>query len=218
MESEKLTQKDQEALSQPAVSRRAFVGAAAIVGVGIAGMQAVAQTRTEAKKGRTGNNASDPGEENKVLLAENPNSNDPPVTDHGDVGAIWYSFDLTKKRLQSGGWTHQVTERELPTSKDLAGVNMRLTAGSFRELHWHTENEWAYMITGTARVSLMQPDGKMFIDDVKAGDLWFFPAGYPHSIQGLGLPVQVRTTAANFCLSSTPATFPKTALSCSPTG
>ena len=32
----------------------------------------------------------------------------------------------------------------------------------------------------------MQPDGKMFIDDVAAGDLWYFPAGYPHSLQGIG--------------------------------
>jgi oxalate decarboxylase len=26
----------------------------------------------------------------------------------------------------------------------------------------------------------------MFIDDVEEGDIWLFPAGYPHSIQGLG--------------------------------
>ncbi len=169
---------------QKGVSRRVFVGAAA--GLGMAAAGAMAQTRTEAKAGRTGDNASDPGQENKPLLAENPSSNEPPVTDHGDVGPIWYSFDLAKKRLQGGGWTHQVTERELPTSTELAGVNMRLTSGSFRELHWHTADEWAYMITGEARVSLLQPDGKMFIDDVKAGDLWYFPAGFPHSIQGLG--------------------------------
>ncbi len=88
--------------------------------------------------------------------------------------------------MQGGGWTHQVTQRELPPSRDLAGVNMRLTSGSFRELHWHTANEWAIMLTGKARVSVMQPNGKMFLDDVEAGDLWYFPAGYPHSIQGLG--------------------------------
>ncbi len=174
------------ASTQEPVSRRAFVGAAAIAGLGMAGARAVAQTRAESKKGRTGNSASDPGEENKPLLAENPNSNEPPFTDHGDPGTIWYSFDLAKKRLQGGGWTHQVTDRELPNSKEIAGVNMRLTVGSFRELHWHTSDEWAYMITGDARVTLLQTDGKMFIDDVKAGDLWYFPAGLPHSIQGTG--------------------------------
>jgi oxalate decarboxylase len=78
-----------------------------------------------------------------------------------------------------------VTERELPPSKDLAGVNMRLTAGSFRELHWHRADEWSIMLAGKARVTVMQPDGKMFIDDVAAGDLWYFPAGQPHSIQAL---------------------------------
>jgi oxalate decarboxylase len=133
----------------------------------------------------TETNLSDPGPENRGLLKENPSSNDPPFTDHGNPGPLWYSFDLAPKRVQSGGWTHQVTQRELPTSTEIAGVNMRLTTGSFRELHWHRANEWAIMLTGKARVSLLQTDGKMFIDDVEAGDLWYFPAGLPHSIQGL---------------------------------
>jgi oxalate decarboxylase len=62
---------------------------------------------------------------------------------------------------------------------------MRLTAGSFRELHWHTADEWAIRLDGNARVTVMNPDGTMFIDDVSKGDLWLFPAGFPHSIQGL---------------------------------
>lgn len=167
------------------VSRRAFLGAATMAGAGFATVSALAQSRSELIAGRTGTNSSDPGPENKVLLQANPNSNMPPFTDRGNPGPIWYSFDLAPKRLTSGGWTHQVTQRELPPSKDLAGVNMRLTAGSFRELHWHLADEWAIMLTGKARVSIMQPDGKMFIDDVGPGDLWYFPAGYPHSIQGL---------------------------------
>jgi cupin superfamily acireductone dioxygenase involved in methionine salvage len=65
---------------------------------------------------------------------------------------------------------------------------MRLTAGSFRELHWHRANEWAYMLTGKARASCLQTNGKMFLDNVEAGDLWYFPAGLPHSIQGLEAP------------------------------
>jgi oxalate decarboxylase len=110
----------------------------------------------------------------------------PEDTDAGDVETFWYSFELAHRRVQDGGWTRQVTQIDLPQSKDLAGVNMRLTAGSYRELHWHTANEWAMMLTGSARITLLNPDGTVFIDDVKKGDLWFFPAGYPHSIQGLG--------------------------------
>ncbi len=63
---------------------------------------------------------------------------------------------------------------------------MRLTAGSYRELHWHTANEWAYMLYGNARVTVFEPNGRIFIGDVSEGDLWFFPTAHPHSIQGLG--------------------------------
>jgi oxalate decarboxylase len=63
---------------------------------------------------------------------------------------------------------------------------MRLNPGAFRELHWHTADEWAFMLYGNARITVLNPDGTVFIDDVGKGDLWFFPAGFPHSIQGLG--------------------------------
>jgi oxalate decarboxylase len=170
------------------VSRRSFlgVGSAALATVAMTGLVAQAQEREDTRKAEGDHSSSDPGPENKVLLKQNRNTNMPPPTDHGDIGPIWYSFDLARKRVEEGGWTHQVTQRELPPSKDIAGVNMRLTSGSFRELHWHTANEWAYMEYGKARVTVLNPDGTMFIDDIGEGDLWFFPAGYPHSIQGLG--------------------------------
>jgi hypothetical protein len=34
-------------------------------------------------------------------------------------------------------------------------------------------------------VTALDPDGGSFIDDLEAGDLWYFPAGHPHSLQGL---------------------------------
>jgi oxalate decarboxylase len=169
------------------ISRRDLLSlGSALGGAALARMTATAQTRASTAAAEKDGSISNPGPENKALLAENPNSNTPPPTDHGDVGPIWYSFDLTKKRIQEGGWTHQVTQRELPSSKELAGVNMRLTKGSFRELHWHTADEWAIMLYGNARVTVLNPDGTMSIDDVGKNDLWYFPAGYPHSIQGLG--------------------------------
>jgi oxalate decarboxylase len=159
---------------------------AAIATAALAGLSARAQTRENTKKAEHDRSASNPGPENKVLLDLNPNSNLPPPTDHGDNGPIWYSFDLAYKRVQEGGWFREVTQRELPSSKQIAGVNMRLTAGSFRELHWHTADEWSIVLYGNARVSCLNPDGTVFIDDVSQSDLWYFPAGFPHSIQGLG--------------------------------
>ncbi len=140
----------------------------------------------ETEKAEYSPSASNPGPRNAGLAKLNPNSDVPPPTDHGVVEPFWYSFELTHRRIQDGGWTHQVTSRELPISKDMAGVSMRLTKGSFRELHWHLADEWAIMTAGRARVTVFTPDGAMFIDDVSEGDLWLFPAGAPHSIQALG--------------------------------
>jgi oxalate decarboxylase len=169
------------------ISRRNFLGAgpAALAGAALTA-SAFGQSPQNVRKGEHDHAFSNPGPENKVLSGLNPNSNMPPPTDHGTVQPIWYSFNLTHKRVQEGGWTNQVTQRELAPSGDVAGVRMRLTAGSYRELHWHTANEWAFMFYGNARVTVLNPDGTVFIGDVSQGDLWFFPSGFPHSIQGLG--------------------------------
>src|SRR5260370_2397619 len=85
--------------------------------------------------------------------------------------------------MQEGGWSRKVTVRELPVSKSIAGVDMRLTAGGIRELHWHTAAEWALMLYGNARIAAFDLDGKSFVAAVTEGDLWYFPTGIPHSIQ-----------------------------------
>ena len=89
-------------------------------------------------------------------------------------------------RLEEGGWARETTTRELPTSTELAAVNMRLEPGVYRELHWHNESEWAYILKGKCRITVLDVEGGSFIDDLEEGDLWYFPTGFPHSIQGLG--------------------------------
>ena len=79
-----------------------------------------------------------------------------------------------------------MTVRELGISKTIAGVQMRLNAGGVRELHWHKQAEWADMLYGSARITAIDAEGRNFVDDVGVGDLWYFPGGIPHSIQGLG--------------------------------
>ena len=94
-------------------------------------------------------------------------------------------FSDTHNRLEKGGYAREVTVRELPISKSLASVNMRLKPGAIRELHWHKEAEWAYMIYGEARITSVDAEGRNFTEDVTEGDLWYFPSGLPHSIQAL---------------------------------
>ena len=57
---------------------------------------------------------------------------------------------------------------------------------AIRELHWHQAAEWGFMSYGNCRVTALDPEGRAFVADVKEGDLWYFPVGFPHSLQGLG--------------------------------
>jgi oxalate decarboxylase len=116
---------------------------------------------------------------------ENPDLLVPPTTDAGTVPNLKFSFSDTHMRLEPGGWSREITARELPISTTIAGVNMRLTPGGVRELHWHKQAEWAFMIVGRARITAVDQNGRNFIADVGVGDLWYFPPGIPHSIQGL---------------------------------
>lgn len=134
---------------------------------------------------RPGHGGTDPGPRNIERDLQNPGMLVPPATDHGTLPNLRFSFADAHMRLETGGWTRQVTARELGVSKDIAGVNMRLNAGGVRELHWHKAAEWAYMLYGSARITAVDARGRNFADDVGVGDLWYFPAGIPHSIQGL---------------------------------
>ncbi|CEJ89221.1 Putative Oxalate decarboxylase family bicupin [[Torrubiella] hemipterigena] len=144
------------------------------------------QSKLDPKPWRNGKGASILGPYNPERSRQSPDMIRPPSTDHGDVENMRWSFTDSHTRIEEGGWTRQTTLRELPSSVELAGVNMRLDKGVIRELHWHKEAEWAYVISGEVRVTALDYDGGNFIDDLKEGDLWYFPSGVPHSLQGLG--------------------------------
>jgi oxalate decarboxylase len=42
------------------------------------------------------------------------------------------------------------------------------------------------MLNGNCRLTALDFDGRPYVNDVTAGDLWYFPTGVPHSLQGLG--------------------------------
>ncbi|MEK3723263.1 oxalate decarboxylase family bicupin [Paenibacillus sp. FSL H8-0034] len=132
-----------------------------------------------------GAGATDPGPRDVMRDMENPDMLVPPVTDSGLLPNLKFSFSDTHMQLNQGGWSREITVRDLPIAKTLAGVNMRLTPGGVRELHWHQQAEWSYMLIGRARITSVDQEGRNFIADVGPGDLWYFPAGLPHSIQGL---------------------------------
>lgn len=105
----------------------------------------------------------------------------------GEIPNVKWPMDLSSARSGTGGdrpgWARQQNIDELPVATEMAGVDMRLGPNAHREMHWHSANEWSYVFAGSVRISAMNQNGETFVNDLQAGDLWFFPAGIPHSIQ-----------------------------------
>ncbi|KAF2085962.1 putative oxalate decarboxylase [Saccharata proteae CBS 121410] len=129
----------------------------------------------------------DPGPRSKEIDRLNSDKLAPPGTDHAQtINAQWSLGDShTKMGLDRAGYSKQENTVVMPDATKMAGVDMRLEAGAYRELHWHVAGEWSIVLNGSARIAAVQQDGKTFVDDVSKGDVWFFPPGIPHSIQGL---------------------------------
>ncbi|KAF7982961.1 hypothetical protein HWV62_24540 [Athelia sp. TMB] len=114
------------------------------------------------------------GPQNIPLQMENPDALAAPSTDAGNVPNFKWPFSLSHTSIWNGGWTRQQNS-----------VNMMLKPGAIREMHWHTNAEWAYMLKGDIRITTIGPEGDTYLGDVTEGDLWYFPPGHGHSIQAL---------------------------------
>lgn len=126
------------------------------------------------------------GPNNPALSGQFPGALSPPATDVGSLPMFWATFNNAPRRIQNGGWARQVTQSDFQISETIAGVNMRLTRGGIREMHWHVFAEWAFVTKGVCRITTIDQEGRANVEDVSEGGLWYFPAGLPHSLQGIG--------------------------------
>src|SRR6204780_4249240 len=155
------------------LTRRGFlgVGSAALAAAGILAGEKLAAQEQAPYQQKSNRSSSDPGPTNPAIDAANPDSDSPPITDAGGVQTFKYPFSFAHKRLQEGGWSREVTQRELAVSNTMAGGDMRLTAGGVRELHWHTASEWAIMLYGDGSITCIESQGKSFVTDVTKDEM-----------------------------------------------
>ena len=100
-----------------------------------------------------------------------------------------FKFDIENQTgwVGEAGSAKEATAAEFPVSQSIAGVSMRLQPGAIRELHWHAlAAEWAYVLEGRCRTTVIAPNGQAEVDDFEVGDTWYFPRGHGHAIQALG--------------------------------
>ncbi len=88
-----------------------------------------------------------------------------------------YNLEAQTHWTGEGGSAKEVTVAEFPISQSIAGVSMRLKPGAMRELHWHSlAAEWAYMLEGRCRVTVIDPHGVADVADFDVGDTWYLSA------------------------------------------
>jgi oxalate decarboxylase len=75
----------------------------------------------------------------------------------------------------------------LHCSIGLARLWMPLEPGVMRELHWlATAAEWAFVLEGRVRTTVINPAGQTETNDFDPGDIWYFPRGHAHVLECLG--------------------------------
>ncbi len=149
--------------------RREFLaGAAAVAGAATA---ALCGTPKEADAG-------DPSFLNNVP--------DPILADK-ELPTFKFELEKSKGKVIGNSYGKEATVAQLPISKGIAGVSMRLEPGAMRELHWHAiAAEWAFVLEGRVRTTVIEPSGCAETNDFEPGDVWLFPRGHGHMLECLG--------------------------------
>jgi oxalate decarboxylase len=110
-----------------------------------------------------------------------------PLLSGKELPTFKFALEQSQGKVLGGSFGKEATVEELPISKGIAGVSMRLEPGVTRELHWHaTAAEWAFVLEGRVRTTVVDPGGGSEINEFDPGDVWYFPRGNPHSLSCLG--------------------------------
>jgi oxalate decarboxylase len=147
----------------PEVSRRGFIGSAAL-STSLAGLTAAAADEFTFK-----NNVPDP------------------LLDGAELPTFKFELEKSEGKVLGNSYGKEATVKQLPISKGIAGVSMKLEPGAMRELHWHaTAAEWAFVLKGRVRTTVIGPEGCSETNDFEPGDIWYFPRGHGHMLECLG--------------------------------
>lgn len=125
------------------------------------------------------------GTDHQIDLA-NPDNLGRQSTDNGIVPNLKWRFSDSKTRLFKGGWLREQVIQDLPQSHDISAAQQHLSKGAIRELHWHRVAEWGFVYSGSVLISAVDEFGRYQVETLNYGDIWYFPKGVAHTVQGLG--------------------------------
>lgn len=112
----------------------------------------------------------------------------PPTAYFGDP----HKFSLEEQSPQISvavGSAHLARVQYWPALKDLSMYSLRIREDGMREPHWHPITaEMGYVKSGSARMTVMGPDGSLDTWYLNQGDVYFIPRAYPHHIEVVDCP------------------------------
>ena len=154
------------------VSRRALLGTALAGGAAV-GLSAGSATQAASQPVESGGRPSF--------------GNVQPLLRGDTLPSFRFALGALPKTNFRGGSVQEATVEVFPVSEEIGGALLTLDPGGLRELHWHANAaEWAYVISGRARITILDPSGHSQTIDFGPGDVWYFPRGFGHSIQAIG--------------------------------
>ncbi len=110
-----------------------------------------------------------------------------PLLSGKELPTFKFALEKTEGKVIGNSFGKEATVEQLPISKGIAGVSMRIEPGAMRELHWHaTAAEWAFVDKGRVRTTVFGPGGHAETNDFEPGDIWYFPRGHGHMLECLG--------------------------------
>ncbi|HEV3004195.1 MAG TPA: cupin domain-containing protein, partial [Pirellulales bacterium] len=110
-----------------------------------------------------------------------------PLLADDDLPTFKFELEKSEGKVIGKSFGKEATVTQLPISKGIAGVSMQLEPGAMRELHWHaTAAEWAFVIEGRLRTTVIDAHGCAETNDFDPGDVWYFPRGHGHMLECLG--------------------------------
>jgi hypothetical protein len=108
-----------------------------------------------------------------------------------------FALEKSEGRTLGGSYGKEATVKQLPISKGIAGVSMRLEPGVMRELHWHaTAAEWAFVLEARCRTTVLDPQGRSETHDFDPGDICYFPRGPGTGASARGRPARRQRSLA----------------------
>lgn len=114
-----------------------------------------------------------------------------PAAPHGLTTTSPQSFRFPLAQMtpvtSSGGTFVQASRLDFPMSKTMIAALTVLYPRGIREPHWHPNaDEWDYVLSGRARITMFAGAGKSAVVEVGPGDLGYLPRNAAHAVETVG--------------------------------